>query len=352
MDPSLPLHHDMGLIGNALTPLFLGAETTLMSPLAFLQKPLRWLAAIDRFGATTSGAPNFAYDMVVRAVPSEAVARLDLSRWTMAYCGAEPVRAETLARFAAHVAPAGFRPGALYPCYGLAEATLMVTGGDVGIEPDVRTFPVRASSGATAERPSVACGRPHGATRVLLLAEDGVVREGEVGEICVAGPGVSPGFWDPQTGMAVPDPERRVEVDGIAYLRTGDLGRWVDGALHVVGRLKNMIILRGANHYAEDIEATVRIIEDAGGPLEAAVFAAPGTDEGFSIVCERAGGPEGVEPLKAAISRTVAEAHGLLPADILVVPPGAIARTPSGKLMREETRRQFQHLLTGGEGRP
>lgn len=336
----LPLHHDMGLIGNVLTPLFLGAQTTLMSPRAFLQKPLRWLKAIERYGATTSGAPNFGYDLIVRLVDAATIATLDLSRWTLAYCGAEPVRAESMARFARHLAPAGFRAEALYPCYGLAEATLFVTGGTPGSGVHAQAFAGDAGTDQAARPPTVACGWPHGETRVELVEGSAIARTGEVGEICVSGPAVSPGFWDPQSRRAVPDEARAILIEGQRFLRTGDLGRWQGGELHVVGRLKNMVIVRGTNHYAEDIEATVRSLGDGSPVLDVAVFPCADGTEGFVIACERRSGESVDDELwKTRIAAAVAEHHGLMASAIMMLAPGGLARTPSGKILRGDPSR-------------
>ncbi|RAI00083.1 AMP-dependent synthetase [Acuticoccus sediminis] len=337
----LPLHHDMGLIGCVLEPLILGASTTLMSPLAFLQRPIRWLRAMDRFEATTAGAPNFAYDLCVRAVDAETARTLDLSRWSLAFCGSEPIRAATLTRFAGHFAAARFPATSFYPCYGLAEATLFVTGNEAGRGVETVDLP-RESGGAVA---AVSCGFPRRGTSVAVLdpERDALTAPGSVGEIAVAGDAVSPGFWHPG-GDVRPDPDRAATVDGKRYLRTGDLGVLRDGALFVVGRRKNMIIVRGTNIYAEDIEQTV-MAHPAAAPFGA--IAALGVldqpdaadPEGVRIVCElsRAAGLPDTETLPT-LGRAVAEAHGVLPVELVIVPNGAIERTVSGKLRRDATR--------------
>lgn len=328
----LPLHHDMGLIGCVLEPLQLGASAVLMSPLAFLQKPARWLRALDAFGATTAGAPNFGYDMCVRAITDAQVPNLDLSRWQLAFCGSEPVRAASLKRFSDRFAQYGFIQSAFYPCYGQAEATLFVTGGRPGHEPQIKDG-------------SVGCGHPWLSGDVVLLDPRAAtpVANGDVGEIAIAGPQVSPGFWDPALGVR-PDPEREVRLSGRRYLRTGDLGCWRDGELHVVGRLRTMIIIRGANIHAEDVERTA-LAHPCANRL-GAVAAFPRLDrerEGLVLVCELARGEATVATgdTAAALASAVAEAHGFLPDEVLMVPSGTIERTLSGKLRRDATRDRF-----------
>jgi acyl-CoA synthetase (AMP-forming)/AMP-acid ligase II len=343
----LPLHHDMGLIGCVLEPLVLGAQAVLMSPLAFLQRPARWLLAMDRFGATTAGAPNFAYELCARAVTEAQSQGLDLSRWRLAFCGAEPVRAATLARFAARFAPHGFQAEAFYPCYGQAEATLFVTGGRPGTGLRERLLPRGDGAPAIA---TVSCGKPFLGTGIALLdpAAPRHLPEGAVGEIAIAGPQVSPGFWDPDRGI-LPDLSREVSLDGRRYLRSGDLGAWQEGELHVVGRLKNMIILRGANIYAEDVERTAMALPAAAGlgAVAALAHAAPGGGpESLSLVCEagRDQLPEAPSALLASLGEAVAQAHGVLPEEVVLLAAGGIERTLSGKLQRALT---AQRLAAG-----
>ncbi|MEJ8571580.1 fatty acyl-AMP ligase [Microbaculum marinum] len=343
----LPLHHDMGLLGCVLEPLSIGATAILMSPLSFLQKPVRWLRAMDRFEATTAGAPNFAYDLCVRAIDRDQARTLDLSRWSLAFCGSEPVRAGTLTRFADRFAASGFPAGAFYPCYGLAEATLFVTGGDRGSGVQTASLPRQGGGAITA----VCCGYPRNGTAISVVEPEGTRRlpADAIGEICVAGEQVSPGFWQAD-GSVRPDPGRELEIDGRRYLRTGDLGTVRDGSLYVVGRCKNMIIVRGMNIYAEDVEQTVLRQPGAaswGAVAALGVLDGRGTeegDEGLIIVCELARGGElpAPDPLPA-LAEAISETHGILPLDIFVVPHGAITRTVSGKLQRDATRLRLKN---------
>ncbi|HEV7786800.1 MAG TPA: fatty acyl-AMP ligase, partial [Thermoanaerobaculia bacterium] len=244
----LPLYHDMGLIGNVLQPLYLGAHCILQTPATFLQRPLSWLAAISRYRATTSGAPNFAYDLCVRRIGAEQRAGLDLASWEVAFNGAEPVRPDTLERFAAAFAPQGFRRKAFYPCYGLAEATLFVSGGGKG------ALPVVEAAGA---RGLVGCGRPWMDQRLAVVdPESGrPVSDGQEGEIWISGPSVAQGYWG-QPEATERDFRARLAGDPAdagegPFLRTGDLGFLRGGELFVTGRLKDLIIVRGRNHYPQ-----------------------------------------------------------------------------------------------------
>ena len=337
----LPLHHDMGLIGGVLEMLSHGGSVVLMSPLAFLQRPARWLQAIAEYGAASgavSGGPNFAYDLCARMVTDTQLRGVDLSRWRLAFCGAEPVRPHTLARFTTRFAAAGFAARAFYPCYGLAEATLFVTGGQPGTG---ATVVERDGAGS-----SVSCGIPRLDCEVALLHADRPVRvaEAAVGEIAIAGPQVSPGFWDATHGIR-PDPARTATLAGRRFLRTGDLGQFIAGELHVVGRVRNMIVLHGANLHAEDVEHTATERADAGtlGAI-AALPVTNGAEEGLVVVCELARGSDA--PATATtlpqVATAIADAHGVAPLEIVLVPSGAIARTLSGKLQREQTRAAYQ----------
>ncbi|MEA2691749.1 MAG: hypothetical protein QOJ16_1136, partial [Acidobacteriota bacterium] len=304
----LPLHHDMGLIGNVLQPLYCGARCILMSPLAFLQRPEVWLRAISRYRATTSGGPNFAYELCLRKVGEAARAELDLASWSVAYNGAEPVRAETLERFAAAFAPAGFRRAAFYPCYGLAEATLYVTGGEVGTAP-----PIRAFDG----RPLVGCGTARLGQSVRIVDPESrrPAAPGEIGEIWVAGPSVAQGYWGlPEASAAVFGAHIAGEDPALPFLRTGDLGFLDAGELFVTGRLKELIILRGRNHYPQDIEITALASHGALRPGGAAAFAVEAAGEGggeelvVAVEIERRREPEAAAAA-AAVRRAVAEEH-------------------------------------------
>ncbi len=328
----LPLYHDMGLIGNVLQPLWVGCECVLMPPVAFLQKPLRWLAAIDRCRATTSGGPNFAYDLCVRKIAPAERETLDLSTWEVAFNGAEPVRAETLERFAEAFAPCGFRREAFVPCYGLAEATLLVTA---------------ASGRADRSSPGpVSCGAiPSGGEVRLVDPESGSdLPPGEVGEIWVAGPSVAAGYWDR------PEETERMFRAALAsgegpFLRTGDLGFLSGGELFVAGRLKDLIILRGRNHYPQDVERTAEAGSPALRPGCTAAFSVDAGDEERLVVVAEVERHADAAAAVEAVRRAVAEEHEVQVHEVVLVRTGTIPRTSSGKIRRQACREGY---LGGG----
>lgn len=263
----LPLFHDMGLVGNVLQPLYLGLSCTLMSPVDFLQKPFRWLNAISRYRATSSGGPNFAYDLCVRKITAEQLQQLDLSCWTVAFTGAEPIRAATLERFAETFAPCGFCPEAFYPCYGMAEATLFITGGLPGKSPVIQTIQSQpllqnqvllASSKSIETQKIVGCGKVWDNQTLAIVNPSTLTPCGaaEVGEIWVRGKSVAQGYWNKPEQTQQTFQAYTTTNEG-PFLRTGDLGFLLEGELFVTGRLKDVVIIRGRNHYPQDIEATV-----------------------------------------------------------------------------------------------
>ncbi|HSR98520.1 MAG TPA: fatty acyl-AMP ligase [Kofleriaceae bacterium] len=348
----LPLYHDMGLIGNVLQSAYLGIPCYLMSPLDFVKRPLVWLEAITRYRVTTSGGPSFAYDHCVRRIPDDAIGALDLSSWDVAFNGAEPVRADVLERFAARAARAGFRREAFYPCYGLAESTLMVTGGDRLCAPHVIGVDRGALGAGRVVRAAhgdaqllVGCGRPADDHRAIVVdAERWLPAEpGCVGEIWVQGPSVCAGYWDDAAATAETF-GATLSGEPARFLRTGDLGFVADAQLFVVGRSKELIIVRGCNHYPEDIERT---IERAHPALRAGCGVVFGVDvageERVVAVHEVArgiggAGGAGVAEIAAGVTEAVAMRHGLRLHASLLVKPGTIPKTSSGKLRRTATR--------------
>ncbi|MGZ3458113.1 MAG: fatty acyl-AMP ligase, partial [Archangium sp.] len=281
----LPPYHDMGLIGGILGTVYGGFSTSLMSPLTFLRRPLRWLEELSRTGGTISGGPNFAFDLCVRKTTEAERQALDLSRWEVAFCGAEPIRPETLERFAQAFACSGFRREAFYPCYGLAEGTLIVSGGDVGVPPVLQPLDVeRLREGrvvpAEPTHPKaqtlVGCGRSLQEQEVLVIHPETRERRapGEVGEIWVRGPSVARGYWARPEDTERDFHARTAEGAG-PFLRTGDQGFLQEGQLFVTGRLKDLIIIRGRNHHPQDIELTA---EHASPALRAGCGAAFSVD--------------------------------------------------------------------------
>ncbi len=350
----LPLFHDMGLIGNALNPIYAGYPCFLMSPAAFLQKPGRWLEMISARGGTVSGGPNFAYDLCAARVSDEDKAALDLSSWQVAFNGAEPIRADTLKRFARAFAPCGFREEAFFPCYGLAEATLFVSGGPRSSGPVFGRFDAAglesrraAPSSAKSSRALVGSGGVADDQNLAIVdPETGEpLPDGRVGEITVAGEHVAHGYWNraEETAAAFPtsvdgDRERRA-------LRTGDLGFLNDGELFVTGRIKDLIIIRGRNHYPQDIELTAMTAHRAMRPGGGAAFALDIDGE------ERLGLAQEIrrdalrtpdfEVWAAAVRQAVAEIHELQIHTLLFLKPGALPKTSSGKTQRRACRKAW-----------
>ncbi len=348
----LPLYHDMGLIGNVLQPVYAGGRCHLMAPVAFLQQPLRWLRAIDRYRATTSGGPNFAYEHCVRRIDPAEAADLDLSCWATAFNGAEPVRADTLQRFARTFAPTGFDPSSFYPCYGLAEATLLVTGGE-------RRTPIRTrehSAEARTEKTKkgqrlVGCGHAWGGQTVRIVEPDArrPLPDGTEGEIWVAGPAVARGYWrrEEETRETF---RATLTGDGAGdagpFLRTGDLGLFDGGELYVTGRRKDLIILRGRNHYPQDIELSAEGAHPGVRPGCGAAFGVEVDGEERLVVVvevERrpSGGPLDPADVADAVRQAVAEDHEVLVHEVVLVRSATIPKTSSGKIQRRACRAQY-----------
>src|SRR5581483_119346 len=335
----LPFQHDMGLIGYVVQPVYVGFECVIMSPLQFLKHPLRWLREITHHRDTRSGGPNFAYDACVAAVQrngEESLAGLDLTSWDLAFVGAEPVRARTLDRFAATFADVGFRREAFYPCYGLAEATLIVSGGRLGEQPTVWRDPNGPAR--------VSCGRARLATELAIVdpARGARCDDGVEGESWVQGPSVADGYFgDSRASRETFAATLKGANDHSRWLRTGDLGCIVDGELYITGRAKDVVVKNGVNYAAEDLEPTVEQLSL--GSLRANACAAFGHDDGtrerLVIVCESARDAVAVwSEVADQIVAAIAAAHGT-PADVVVfVHRGGIPRTTSGKIRRSECR--------------
>ncbi|HLM58539.1 MAG TPA: amino acid adenylation domain-containing protein [Pyrinomonadaceae bacterium] len=350
----LPLYHDMGLIGGVLQPLQLGARCILMSPMAFLQRPFRWLSAVSRYRATTSGGPNFAYELCVRKVSEEQADALDLSSWGVAFNGAEPVRARTLEEFAARFGRCGFRREAFHPCYGLAEATLMVSAGRRQSTPVVMKVEAKALESnlvveASGERDEglalVGCGLPSPEQKVLIVHPDSltVCRPEEVGEIWVEGPSVTAGYWNRPSETEQTFRARPAGAGAGTFLRTGDLGFLRDGELFVTGRLKDLIIIRGRNLYPSDIERTV---EESHGALRRGGGAAFSVEvdggEQLVVVQEIERGPSAsFGAVAEAVREAVAREHEVSLFALLLVKAGSVPKTSSGKVQRRACRQMF-----------
>ena len=334
----LPLYHDMGLIGGVLQPLFTGAGCILMPPASFLQKPRRWLEAISRYRADTSGGPDFAYDLCVRKIGEEERAGLDLSSWRVAFNGAEPVRCDTLRRFAEAFAPCGFRRRSFHPCYGLAEATLMVSGTRTAEMPTELALDAEPRPGRAAAT-LAGCGGVSGGQEVRIVGGE----PGGVGEIWVAGPSVAAGYWgrgeeseEVFGARLAEEPERR-------FLRTGDLGFLRDGQLFVTGRLKDLLILRGRNHYPQDLELTAERSHPALRPGCGAAFplAVDGEERAVIVHELERGREDEAAAAAAALRAAVALEHEIHPHEVVLLRRGGLPKTTSGKVQRRACRERW-----------
>ncbi len=330
----LPLFHDMGLIGNLLQPMYVGCSCILMPPTYFLQRPIRWLQAISRYRATTSGGPNFAYDLCVDAIAPHDCEGLDLSCWGLAFNGAERVRAETVDRFSAAFAHIGFRASAFYPCYGLAEGTLIVAGGRKSDEIHTVSHNVSANDGPGSRL--VGCGEPLPGHQVRIVDPERAIElaNGAVGEIWISGGNVASGYW--KRTPTEQDFVARLPGDDAAYFRTGDLGFIEDGELFVTGRAKDVIILRGRNVYPEDLEITVTASNAQFRPYGCAVVAAEKDGrEIVGVLVEILGkGDPDFDALRRGIERSLTFEHDVVPDCIIFLRPQAIPKTSSGKIQR------------------
>ncbi len=353
----LPPYHDMGLIGGVLQPLYVGAPMILMSPLAFLQKPFRWLLAISRYKATTSGGPNFAYDLCVEKIKPQQLESLDLSRWEVAFTGAEPVRWSTIEAFAAKFESCGFRREAFYPCYGLAETTLIVSGGLKTAQPVVKRVDgaaleqnrVVAAKGNEGTRTIVGCG--HLSEQKIAIVDPETLtrcRADQVGEIWVSGSTVAQGYWNRAEDTKLTFHAFTADTGEGPFLRTGDLGFLIAQELFITGRLKDVIIIRGQNHYPTDIELTV---ENSHPALRRGCGAAFAVDakgsERLVVIQEVERGylqKLDVKEVVGNILQAVAAQHDLQVYAAVLVKTGTMPKTSSGKIQRHACKAEF---LTG-----
>jgi acyl-CoA synthetase (AMP-forming)/AMP-acid ligase II len=362
----LPVNHDMGLIDGVLQPAFSGFPVWLMAPASFLQRPARWLRAISRVRATHSGAPNFAYDLCTKRVNDDERASLDLSSWTIAYNGSEPVRIGTLEAFHRTFSPCGFRWESFRPAYGLAESTLLVTSSCAGHEAaSFRADATHLARGRAVRSVDAAhsvtllsCGTAAPGLRIEIVNPDRQTRAapGDIGEIWIAGPSVAAGYWNRPGETASTFGAYLADSNEGPFLRTGDLGIIRQHQLFVTGRMKDVLIVRGLKHFPHDVELTAERSHPAlrGGGC-AAVAIARATDgassESVGIYAEIQSAykwltSDDVDPREAsaiclAIARAINEGHGFAPAEIVLVPAGSLPRTTSGKLQRFRCHAEF-----------
>ncbi len=355
----LPLFHDMGLIGDILQPLYAGSHIVLMSPAAFLQKPLRWLDAISRYRATSSVAPNFAYDLCVQNIPDDEAQKLDLSTWQTAINGAEPIQAQTMERFTTKFAPCGFHWEAFCPTYGLAEATLLLTSSVNTVPPTQVEIQkkaleqgqaVIAAPGNPDTQTIVGSGQAGIGSEVVVVDPEThlLCPEGQVGEIWAAGDHITSGYW-----------QKPAETDHTFYaylannnegpfLRTGDLGFLQAGELFVTGRTKDLIIIRGRNHYPQDIEYTGSQCHKSLEPMRGAAFTVNvGSEARLVIVQEvkrthlRKINDETYRDIAAAIRLAIANEYDLRLDTVALIRSGSLPRTSSGKVQRRACREAY-----------
>lgn len=350
----LPIYHDMGLIGGVLQPLYGGFPCIMMPPAAFLQRPYRWLSAISRYRGTTSGAPNFAYELCVQKITPEQRSTLDLSSWDVAFNGAEPIRQHSLEHFALTFAEYGFRPEAFYPCYGMAEATLMVSGSVKAELPVTKTVQktalecnqvVDAAPNDRNCQPLVSCGRTLPEQQIVIANLETLTRcaPDKIGEVWVCGPSIGHGYWNrPEETEQTFCAYLKDTAEG-PFLRTGDLGFLHNGELFITGRAKDLIIIRGRNLYPQDIELTA---ERSHSVLRAgcgAAFTIEVDDEERLVVVQEVEfrAKPNVDEVTAAIRQAVVEEHEVQLYALVLIKAGNIPKTSSGKIQRRATKAEF-----------
>ncbi|WP_231602882.1 AMP-binding protein [Neorhodopirellula pilleata] len=363
----LPAYHDMGLIGGILESLYIGGTTVLMSPLAFLQRPSRWLRAISDHRAVVSGGPNFAFELCMRKIKPEELEGVDLSSWEVAFSGAEPIRATTMRRFAQTYGRYGFSKSAFYPCYGLAEATLLVTGGNgpgeiatctvdaVELQKNGRAVDAKPTHSSDGQPPSestassiefVDCGRAPMDEEVLVVDPETCLpcHDNQVGEIWVRGGNVAQGYRNRPVDNEAIFSARLADGRPDAFLRTGDLGFLRKGSLFVTGRRNELIIIRGRNHYPHDLEATVQsgsphLIPGGGS----AFLIDRGGDDHLVLVQEvdRGSKQEDWQQIIPEIRRSVTAEHDVFVHEVILIRMGTLPRTTSGKVRYSEVKQQY-----------
>ncbi len=356
----VPLYHDMGLVINVLQTLYVGSLCVLLAPVAFIQRPLTWLRAISGYRAEVAVAPNFGFDLCVERYRAEQMEGIDLSGWRLALNGAEPVRAETIERFAATFASHGFAARAIYPAYGMAEATVLISAGKRGAGAVMRRLSRDGLQRHRAEPPqeggdeqvAVGCGRALIGERIAIVDPETRRRlePDRVGEVWVAGPNIAGGYWrNPEATEAVFG--ARIEGEaGAEWLRTGDLG-FLDaaGELFITGRIKEVVIIRGANHYPQDIEDTVQSCHPAlrrhGGAAFTAGAAFTTGDRGAAerlVVVQEVERTERnrivADEVVGRIREAIVSEHEIVPHEIVLLRPGALPKTTSGKIQRNLAR--------------
>ena len=349
----IPHFHDMGLVFGVLHPLYLGSTAVLMSPNAFMQRPHLWLRAISEYRAEAVAGPNFGYDLCVSRYRPELMEGIDLSNWKVACCGAEPIRVETLRRFAETFAPHGFDSRAIYPCYGMAETTLQATGRMRGDGYGTRKLSRSALQTNRIEEPRdradtseiVGCGRTVLDERLVIVDPESGARLAaeQIGEICVSGDTIASAYWhNPEATES--DLRALLPGEDGVWLRTGDLG-FLDesGELFVTGRIKELIIVRGMNHYPQDIERSVQAAHPALRQNGGAAFSVADEhgEEQLVIVQEVERTERNkIDPkeITGLIREAVTNDHEIYARHIVLIRPGTLPKTTSGKIQRGAAR--------------
>ncbi len=347
----LPLYHDMGLIGQMLHPLYLGSTTVLMSPVHFVRDPMSWLELIHKYRIRVSGGPNFAYELCVTRYQPERAAQLDLSQWEVAFCGSEPIDPLTLDKFARCFSDTGFNAKAFLPCYGMAEATLFVTSPGRNKSFEVMRLSRAAlkehrveASDAEDSVALVGCGFSRLGTEVRIVDPETLLEceSDQIGEIWISGPNVAQGYWNKSEETEATFRAKIANSSGGPFLRTGDLGFVCAGEVFITGRIKDLLIVRGANHYPEDIERTVLESHRWLRTSRCAVFSDE-ADCNIVVAAEvphryERGVAEAPTGLFTSIRGSISERHDLRVQSIVLLKTGEIPRTSSGKIMRRACR--------------
>lgn len=352
----LPHFHDMGLIGGILLPLYIGIPVVLMPPESFLQKPIRWLKAISKYKATHSGAPNLGYEACINKITDEEMESLDLSSWRLAYTGSETIRSETLKAFTDKFTSCGFKSNAFYPCYGMAEATLMITGADAFQQPNYLSLDEEALQnnhvmGMTDKSANVkeivSCGKPASNSEIKIVNPESCEENPphEVGEIWVSGLNVAQGYWQNQSETNRIFKATLANDKNTFFLRTGDLGFLHDDNLYITGRLKDLIIIRGRNFYPQDIEYNVQNSHQALSLDCGAAFSIEKDNEEKLVIIQELKRnylrQENFEDIFAAIREVISLEYALQVYSIVLIKTASLPKTSSGKIQRKACRDAF-----------
>jgi acyl transferase domain-containing protein/acyl-CoA synthetase (AMP-forming)/AMP-acid ligase II/acyl carrier protein len=358
----VPFYHDMGLVGHLLQSLYIGGKTLIMSPLDFLRKPLRWLQLISQWQATSTGAPNFAFDLCVRKISEAERNSLDLSSLRLVLNGAEPIQHATVERFLAYFGPAGFRRDAMYPAYGMAEATVFISGSKRANRP----ISLKISRSALAEnrvevltsaseeaQTLISSGQAWGQEEIRIVDPSTCqpLPENQVGEIWLRGPHIAQGYWRQEALTQANFQAQLADGSHQNWLRSGDLGFIHQSELYVTGRIKDMIIIRGRNLYPQDIEQKIEALRPQFSAIRPgcgiAVALSGASTEELGLLLEVSLPFEQAEALCLALTESIEAGFEVAPRRIILLPPGSLPKTSSGKLMRQACRLALEKNLPG-----